>query len=497
MAAEAEHEPSFSPFRKWVIALNVGIIIAVVFAVVVMVNYLSRDYFLRLHVSTRSKVTLYPRTVKFLQTLTNSVKVTLYYDKEDPFYSTIAELLGEYKAANRKISLQIIDYKRDPGAAQALRANPDYKFLGLATAKNLVIFDGGQKRIKAVDGNALVQYVQKQVPNEKELEFSRKPTLFEGERNFTAALVAVTSPKPFKVYFLNGHAEHPIDSDDDEYGYRKFATLLQSESYIQVESVSLLSTNHPIPSDCNLLVVAGPRTEIPEPELAVIDQYLDQGGRLFALFNMLSLKRGETGLEKILAKWGVNVSTNIVTDPERHIGEYDVIVASFSNHPIVNPLLGSQLHLILPRVIGKLSSHAPTADAPTVEEIAFSGPKSYVNDPTNRVRKAYPLMAAVEKGGVKGVITERGMTRLLVVGDSIFLANHQIESAANRDFGALAVNWLLDRPQLVEGIGPRQITEYKLVMSNTQLQSAQWILLGGMPGAILLLGGVVWLRRRS
>jgi LPXTG-motif cell wall-anchored protein len=33
-------------------------------------------------------------------------------------------------------------------------------------------------------------------------------------------------------------------------------------------------------------------------------------------------------------------------------------------------------------------------------------------------------------------------------------------------------------------------------MTKSQLQSAQFILLGGMPGAVLLLGGMVWLRRR-
>ena len=71
-----------------------------------------------------------------------------------------------------------------------------------------------------------------------------------------------------------------------------------------------------------------------------------------------------------------------------------------------------------------------------------------------------------------------------------------IDSAANRDFAGFAVNWLLDRPQLVEGIGARPVNEYRLVMTNSQLQSAQWVLLGGMPGAVLLLGGMVWFRRR-
>ncbi len=172
-------------------------------------------------------------------------------------------------------------------------------------------------------------------------------------------------------------------------------------------------------------------------------------------------------------------------------------MASFSNHPLVTPLQGLQLHILAPRWIGKLGSRNPAADAPTADEIAFSGPKSYLVDAPKKPARAYPLMVAVEKGNVKGVISDHGTTRILVAGDSIFLGNHQIESAANRDFATLAVNWLLDRPNLVEGIGPQPITEYRLVMTRSQLQGAQWMLLGGMPGAVLLVGGVVWLRRRS
>jgi hypothetical protein len=199
-----------------------------------------------------------------------------------------------------------------------------------------------------------------------------------------------------------------------------------------------------------------------------------------------------------MAKWGVDVTTNIVHDPERHRGEADVIVEDFSaTHPIMNPLLGFALHLILPRAVGKLHSHAPVADPPTVDELAFSGPKSYLEDQEKSPPKPYPLMVAVEKGNVKGVITDRGTTRMVVVGDSIFLANQMIASAANRDFAGFAVNWLLDRPQLVEGIGARPVNEYRLVMTNSQLRNAQWILLGGMPGAVLALGSMVWLRRRS
>src|SRR3974390_644079 len=138
MSAESEPELSFSPDRKWGIGFNVGVVILVVFAVVVMVNYLSHAYFLRLHLSTNTKYSFFPRTNSFLHSVTNRVKVPLFYDHNDPLYSTVADLLKEYNLSNPKITIQNVDYLRDPGSAQKVKSN--YK-LGAATDKDLVIFD--------------------------------------------------------------------------------------------------------------------------------------------------------------------------------------------------------------------------------------------------------------------------------------------------------------------------------------------------------------------
>jgi LPXTG-motif cell wall-anchored protein len=50
---------------------------------------------------------------------------------------------------------------------------------------------------------------------------------------------------------------------------------------------------------------------------------------------------------------------------------------------------------------------------------------------------------------------------------------------------------------MFSGIGPRPVLEYRILMSARQLQNAQWILMAGMPGSMLLLGALVWLRRRK
>ena len=64
-------------------------------------------------------------------------------------------------------------------------------------------------------------------------------------------------------------------------------------------------------------------------------------------------------------------------------------------------------------------------------------------------------------------------------------------------FAVAVVSWLLDRSSLLEGIGPRPVTEYRLVLSASQLTQVQWLLLGAMPGGILGLGALAWLRQRK
>jgi hypothetical protein len=207
----------------------------------------------------------------------------------------------------------------------------------------------------------------------------------------------------------------------------------------------------------------------------------------------------ETGLEKILAKWGIEVAPSWIKDPGNSSDEkkaVDVIVGAFGNHPVVNPLVGADLRLELyePRSIAKIKIREQAADAPRTEEIAFTGTDAFAQGDEAH-KKRFPLMAAAEKGDLKGIMT--GSTRIVVAGDSFFLANQMFDLAANRDFVGYTVNWLLDRAQLLEGVGARPISHYRLIITRAQLTNAEWILLGGMPGTALLVGGLVWLRRRK
>jgi hypothetical protein len=487
----AKPQPSFSPARRWKIGCDVVIRTALVLAVVVMVNYLGAKFYGRYFLSSQTQVRLSPRTLSVVHSVTNHVAVTVYYDKTDDWYPTIIALLNEYHSANPNISVKTVDYLTDPGEAQKIK--DQYK-LSSAKDKDLVIFDCGG-HIKIVNGEALSQVKLEEVPNATEREFRRKPVAFNGEMMFTAMLLAVENPKPLKAYFLQGHGE-PSLSDSGDQDYQKFGAVL-AESYIATEPLQLLG-GIAVPDDCSLLIIAGPRTAFSDSELQRIDQYLAQGGRLFVLFNELSVKR-PTGLEPILARWGVNVVPDTVVDRQHTTtpSAQDVIVYNFSSHPAVNPLTQLALQMWLPRPVSQVDAPNPPADAPKVEELAFSGPQSTLLEDSTVAPRSYPLMAAVEQKAVAGVANSRGATRILVVGDSFFLNNHMIEGGANRDFVGYAANWLLDRTVLLEGIGPRPVKEYRLTITRNQLNQVRWLLLGALPGSVLLFGWLVWLVRRK
>jgi hypothetical protein len=89
MTPSTQQPPSFSPGQRFRIGIQVFLLTLVVLLVVGMANYVSREYFTRIHLSTRTRFELSTRTLNFVQSITNRVKVTLYYDKEDPLYSIV------------------------------------------------------------------------------------------------------------------------------------------------------------------------------------------------------------------------------------------------------------------------------------------------------------------------------------------------------------------------------------------------------------------------
>lgn len=483
----AQPKPSFSFARRLGIGVQLCLLVALVFSVVVMVNYISRDYFLRFQTSSQYKIQLSPLTLNLLKSLTNQVDITLYYDKKDALFSTVSDLVEQYKLHNpRYISVRVVDYLLDASTAQEVKEK-----YNLGATTNLILFKcSTSPNPIPVFGSTLGDFAYQPVSG----GYRQKFVAFRGETACTAALLAAIEGKPRHAYVLQGHGEHGIESGDEVEGYLKFAGVL-NVFHIEVHKLDNLAALPSVPTNCDLLIIPGPRVPIPLAEWNRIDQYLDRGGgRLMILLNASSLRQ-DPNLEGLLAKWCVRVGDKVVVDPPHYSKDAGVMcVGAFSIHPVVSPIAErlEGIALVRPRRVSAVTRGQP-AEAPRAQELADTGPEGY-EEGDEAHAGTVPLMVAVEKS-IPGVATERGPTRMLVLGDSYCLANNCLPLLANRDLAVCAVNWLLDRSSLIQ-IPPSPMAEYTVFMTKTQWQSTELILLAGMPGGVLFFGFLVWLRRR-
>jgi hypothetical protein len=490
-----DSNPSFSQARRRNVVLNVGVSVALLLALVVMVNYLAGRHFRRFHFEADSPTQLSPHTRRLLDLLTNTVRVTVYFDSDDDLYGRVAGLLREYQLANPHLKVQFVDYLRDVAAARLVKSQ--YK-LTQVTDKDLIIFDC-EGRTRFVAASELSDY---DLSAALQQSGKVRRTHFRGEMMFTSALLNVMMPRSLKAYFLRGHGEQSPASTDQSLGYSTFAALLKDECNIPSETLSLLTATN-VPADCSLLIVAGPTDPFSKDDLEKLQRYLEQGGRMLALFNYYSVGK-PTGLEKLMAQFNVAVGDNVVADIENSPmrNGKGIVPTDLGNHPIVARLRDSQVYLSLPRSIRRDKAAAARAASAQVDELLLTGPNTWIasdfirgRPQTNAPAANVPLMVAVERGTVPGVSPERGTMRLVVMGDSVFLQNDGIGNFANRDFAAHMVNWLTDQGVLLTGPAPRPIKTYQFFLPFRHCVLISLLLVLGMPLLVLLVGFVVRLKR--
>jgi hypothetical protein len=504
MPPPESHSSGFSPARRWLTALNLFLATVAVLALAVMFNYLAAAHFKRFPWADATNFKLSPQTAAILKSLTNDVTITIFYQRKADVYTMISALLAEYQHANpAHIRVTDLDYERSPVEAKKLLAR---LHLSGTDQKDFVAFECGSQHKVCYDGK-LSNYNFNDLLQHREI----RRTGFLGELYFTSAIFAVSHPSDQKAYFLTGHGERdPGDPPaSNGAGYSKLGSILKDEMNCGWKTLALSQTDS-IPADCKLLIIAsGSQREgsLSTNEMAQIQTYLKHGsGRLLALLST------SEGMEPVLKDWNVMLPNMHVIDrdPSVRISSGDFlacpVVENDTFHPIMRPLVKDHLmiHMLAPRPVLQVKPASRDPGAPSFAEVAatttngIQAPGEPVVTTTNGaplLPRKYTLVAAVEQGVING----QGGTRIVVAGDSDFLDDQMIDSpSANHYFASQALDWLLQRPEaLVGNIGARPIHEWVFYLTQLQRTQLHWLFLAAMPGSVLFLGGLVWLRRRS
>ena len=128
----------FSTGRRWFTTLNLLLATGAALALVVMMNYLASGHYKRFPWADATRFELYPQTLRVLNSLTNDVQVTIFYQHRADIYTMICALLGEYQQANPShVHVQDLDYVKYPGEAAKLLARLHLE----PTKKDFVAFE--------------------------------------------------------------------------------------------------------------------------------------------------------------------------------------------------------------------------------------------------------------------------------------------------------------------------------------------------------------------
>lgn len=320
----------------------------------------------------------------------------------------------------------------------------------------------------------------------------------EGEGELTNALVRLEKVGEQKVYFLEGHGELPLDDDPtgEAPSLAHVKTAFLGEGYLS-EGLNLATTNA-IPKDATVLVIAGAKTPFAEGEKRLIEQFLQEGGRL-AYFAEGGY---EPGLDALLAKYGVQVDNGLIADPRIDPEQPYLIVAPFyGEHVSVAALKAAKMNLLFLTARGLTILHEGVLPGVTALNTVLSTPEAWLETKPDE----HPQLDPGEKAGQLGVVAVSSrdsssherfeQTRLVVFGDvDLLLRAFSLEG--NRNLVLNAMGWLSNQPKkLVIHVPTRNLSS--LQVDGAMLSNIRLVVMDVLPTLLIAIGLTVWQSRRA
>lgn len=349
----------------------------------------------------------------------------------------------------------------------------------------------------------------------KSEEGQEKVTIVE-EQKFTSAILKLIRNETKKIYFLVGHEEHSVE-DLLNNGYSDVKAELENQNYTAFPL--LLSTKPDIPADCEALVIAGPKTALARPELNAVEKYLTRNGKLFLLLDpsVTSAKDVNSGLVRLMKKWGVTIGNDLVLDHARHaiwfgpiaplpepqphditrsMQEYVTFPVTRSVTPIADRPANLSVRPLLKTVGGMGGSWGETqreTDGTFSEDFTdFTYTAGVDTPPPVSVAVAIEQKNDPDSNGS----ATHGPTRIVVFGDSDFAAN-AIFRSPNRDLFLAVINWLTLEDDLVT-IRPIDLRQQALrEMTLQDVRVVQITSVFFIPLIVFIAGVTVWWQRRK
>jgi len=484
---------------RWVRTFNL-ILQAILFVTFFFgLNYLARNHAGRFDLTQHRRFSLSPETLAYIKNVQRPIEIvaTIPPDRDNP---EIRGLLNEYVHATEKNPLSKITVKY----LDVYQNRRDSERLNIEQPNILVLRSGENRRVLLVEDLYRLE--------------NKKRVGFTGEQTLTAALLDVSNPERQRIYFLVGHGELTPTDVDAINGLSTLGSQLGFRNF-KVDTLDL-AINRKVPTDASLLVAVAPQSRYTPAQQELLRQYLGRDAGRILLFLAPGIKASALGIEDLLLDWGVLVDDDVICDlgPQNVTEDGDLVLTAYADkHPITQTMISNELKLRLGpsrsvspdpgRSLGNGLNTIPLAATSTTawgerDYLSRSEPRFDRGidisprpgmEPQNRLG----VVVASERLAVRDNLpfSVRG-GRLVVFGTRDMIANGRIAMEGNLNFFLGAVNWTVDRDHYLN-IAARPIEHFQISLSTSEFTRLRYTLMLALPGAALLLGGVVYWTRRT
>ncbi len=482
-----------------------GVLAAAVIAV--SANILVARFYQRWDWTSSGLYTLTAPTLESLHSLRRDVEVIVFLSRSDPLSVSVRHTLTAYGAETDRLRPRYVDPDREPAEFIALQQK--YGILAGKTDDGRVVTDASivvasGERHWFITADELVAYDD---------DGRARPQL---EQALTSAIRNVVDRSQLTVCFTSGHGELTVDSGGPT-GLAELRYRLEKNNY-DVQPLDLAHVaSAAAPTECAVIVVAGPERPFAQEASQLLLDYLKAGTGLLVLADPV-LDDDETiipnGLQTVVGFVGIELAHDFVIelDAARRLpmGEGETFLVTPREHAVTRGMLRGGAEAILPVLTVSQSLRAVDGKSPAtllvtskqayaIRDVRSLAREGVAPEPDEDTPRGPLTMAmAAELPPAPGSKAPHG-SRVVVVGSSnlVWARNWRDPSAVgNRVFVESAISWLAARPALVS-VPEKPSHAVGTGLTEESLGEVLRYVLIYLPGAALALGVLVVLRRRS
>ena len=458
-----------------------SVMIVVFVAIIIVINMIVGNLpskYTQLDISAEKLYTIGDETKAMLKDLNKDV--TIYQiaqsGSED---ETISNLLQRYADESDHITVEV----KDPVV------NP--KFVSEYTTDNL---SSNSLIVVCGDRNKVVNYNNIYQSELDYYTYSYNTTGFDGEGQITSAIAYVTSEDLPILYTLEGHGEQELDSTIKED---------VEKANMDIKSLNLL-TEGSVPEDASCLLIDSPTSDFSDDEKDAIITYLENGGKamIFSDYTGTEMKN----FDAVLENYGVKRAEGLVFEGDSQHYAMQMpyyLVPTVESNDITSEVASSGYYILMPYAQG-IQKTDDVRDTVNIESLLTTSDSAY--------SKTDMSSGTLEKedGDVEGPfdlgvsITESvedgKETHIIYFSTANLLQGevNQMVSGGNEKLVMAAFSSLVDSETTTTVSIPSKSLEVSY-LTLTAYDASFWkiCVIGLIPGAFLVIGFMIWLKRRK